>query len=85
MLGLISKMRQGCDTLRQQGWDAVRHSRNTMWPVVPEELEPQSRPFNLMSLVPSTLMLTESTGSRHNGENDSVQPSKPKLSNKVKE
>lgn len=56
-----------------------------MWPVVPEELEPQSRPFNLMSLVPSTLMLTESTGSRHNGENDSVQPSKPKLSNKVKE
>ena len=56
-----------------------------MWPVVPEELEPQSRPHNLMSLVPSTLMLTESTGSRHNGENDSVQPSKPKLSNKVKE
>uniref|UniRef100_A0A671XTE3 RPTOR independent companion of MTOR, complex 2b n=1 Tax=Sparus aurata TaxID=8175 RepID=A0A671XTE3_SPAAU len=76
VLGLISKTRQGCDTLRQQGWDAVRHSRNTMWPVVPEELEPQSRPFNLMSLVPSTLMLTESTGSRHNGENDSVQPSK---------
>ncbi|XP_036973511.1 rapamycin-insensitive companion of mTOR-like [Acanthopagrus latus] len=74
VLGLISKTRQGCDTLRQQGWDAVRHSRSTMWPVVPEELEPQSRPHNLMSLVPSTLMLTESTGSRHNGENDSVQP-----------
>lgn len=70
VLGLISKTRQGCDTLKQQGWDAVRHSRSMLWPIVPEELEPQPRPYNLLSSVPSTL--------RQDSESDSVQPSKPK-------
>ncbi len=79
MLGLISKTRQGCDTLKQQGWDAVRHNRSMLWPIVPEELEPQLKPYNLPS-VPG-----ESSGSGHNSESDSVQPSKIKLSNKVKE
>nr|XP_046231656.1 rapamycin-insensitive companion of mTOR-like isoform X2 [Scatophagus argus] len=69
VLGLISKTRQGCDTLKQQGWDAVRHSRSMLWPVVPEELETQPR----LSSVHSTLTLTESTGSRHTSESDSVQ------------
>ncbi|XP_010740551.2 rapamycin-insensitive companion of mTOR isoform X2 [Larimichthys crocea] len=67
VLGLISKTRQGCDTLKQQGWDAVRHSRSMLWPIVPEELEPQPRPYNLLSSVPSTL--------RQDSESDSVQPS----------
>ncbi|KAM7393403.1 hypothetical protein PAMA_008183 [Pampus argenteus] len=75
VLGLISKTRQGCDTLKQQGWDAVRHSRSTRWPVVPEEVEPQPKPYNLLSTVPSTLSLTESISSRHNSESDSAQPS----------
>ncbi|KAM9338346.1 rapamycin-insensitive companion of mTOR-like [Symphorus nematophorus] len=75
VLGLISKTRQGCDTLKQQGWDAVRHSHSMLWPVVPEELEQQLRPYNLLSSVPSTLRLTETTHSRHNSESDSVQPS----------
>ncbi|XP_028296806.1 rapamycin-insensitive companion of mTOR-like isoform X3 [Gouania willdenowi] len=39
VLGFISKTRQGCDTLKQHGWDAVRHSRSSLWPVVSEELE----------------------------------------------
>ncbi|XP_044188706.1 rapamycin-insensitive companion of mTOR-like [Thunnus albacares] len=75
VLGLISKTRQGCDTLKQQGWDAVRHSHSTWWPVVPEEVEPQPKPYNVLSSVPSTLSLTESISSRHNRESDSVQPS----------
>uniref|UniRef100_A0A8C4F1B2 Rapamycin-insensitive companion of mTOR n=1 Tax=Dicentrarchus labrax TaxID=13489 RepID=A0A8C4F1B2_DICLA len=75
VLGLISKTKQGCETLKQQGWDAVRHSRSMLWPIVPEELEPQPRPYNLLSSVPSTLRLIDSTGSRHNSESDSVQPS----------
>lgn len=82
VLGLISKTRQGCDMLKQQGWDAVRHNRSMLWPIVPEELEPQSRP-NLLSSVPSTLRLTGSTGLGHNSEGDSLQSSKPKLSYKV--
>ncbi|XP_041815761.1 rapamycin-insensitive companion of mTOR-like isoform X2 [Chelmon rostratus] len=75
VLGLISKTRQGCDTLKQQGWDAVRHNHSMLWPVVPEELDPQPRPSNPLSSVSSTLRLTESTGSRHNSESDSIQPS----------
>ncbi|KAG7235532.1 hypothetical protein INR49_002578 [Caranx melampygus] len=51
VLGLISKTRQGCDTLKQQGWDAVRHSRGSLWPVALEELEPQLKPYNLLSSV----------------------------------
>ncbi|XP_035524134.1 rapamycin-insensitive companion of mTOR-like [Morone saxatilis] len=75
VLGLISKTKQGCETLKQQGWDAVRHSRSMLWPIVPEELEPQPRPYSLLSSVPSTLRLIDSTGSRHNSESDSVQHS----------
>ncbi|XP_071770397.2 rapamycin-insensitive companion of mTOR-like [Centroberyx gerrardi] len=76
VLGLISKTRQGCDVLKQQGWDAVRHSRRSLWPVVPEEVEPQPKPHHLLSSLSSTLSLTsESTSSRHNSESDSVQPS----------
>ncbi|XP_070845214.1 rapamycin-insensitive companion of mTOR-like isoform X1 [Chaetodon trifascialis] len=75
VLGLISKTRQGCDTLKQQGWDAVRHSHSMLWPVVPEELDPQPRPSNLLSSAPSTLRLTEATDSRHNSKSDSIQPS----------
>ena len=41
MLGLISKTKQGCELLKQQGWDAVRHSRRQPWPVVPDEVEQQ--------------------------------------------
>ncbi|XP_053195319.1 rapamycin-insensitive companion of mTOR-like [Scomber japonicus] len=74
VLGLISKTKQGCDTLKQQGWDAVKHNRNMRWPVVPEEVEPQTKPYNLLPSAPSTLSLTESINSRHNSESDSVQP-----------
>ncbi|KAI3362444.1 hypothetical protein L3Q82_012250, partial [Scortum barcoo] len=69
VLGLISKTRQGCDMLKQHGWDAVRHSRSMLWPIVPEELEPQFKPCNLSS-IPG-----ESSGSSHNSESCSVQPS----------
>lgn len=51
VLGLISKTRLGCDTLKQQGWDAVRQSRGSLWPVALEELEPQLKPYNLLSSV----------------------------------
>ncbi|XP_022600146.1 rapamycin-insensitive companion of mTOR-like [Seriola dumerili] len=80
VLGLISKTRQGCDTLKQQGWDAVRHSRGTLWPVVLEELEPQSKPHNLLSSVPGVFRLNESTGSGLNNETTSLQPSESKPS-----
>lgn len=83
VLGLISKTKQGCDTLKQQGWDAVKHNRNMRWPVVPEEVEPQTKPYNLLPSAPSTLSLTESINSRHNSESDSVQPGKPNFSNEV--
>ncbi|XP_034152753.1 rapamycin-insensitive companion of mTOR isoform X2 [Esox lucius] len=76
VLGLISKTRQGCDSLKQHGWDSVRHSRRTLWPVVPDDVEPQPNPPSLLSSVPSTLSLaSDSTGSRHNSESESTQPS----------
>ncbi|MFT7797327.1 rapamycin-insensitive companion of mTOR isoform X1 [Arapaima gigas] len=74
VLGLISKTKQGCEVLKQHGWDAVRHSRRQLWPVVSDELERQL-PSELSS-VPSTLSLnSESTSSRHNSESESTQPS----------
>uniref|UniRef100_A0AAR2IRC7 RPTOR independent companion of MTOR, complex 2 a n=1 Tax=Pygocentrus nattereri TaxID=42514 RepID=A0AAR2IRC7_PYGNA len=79
VLGLISKTKQGCELLKLQGWDAVRHSRRQQWPVVPDEVEQQQQqlpPPTLLSSVPSTLSLnSESTSSRHNSESDSTQPS----------
>ncbi|XP_041667184.1 rapamycin-insensitive companion of mTOR-like isoform X2 [Cheilinus undulatus] len=50
ILGLLSRTRRGCDLLKQQGWDSVRHGRRTRWPVVPEELEPQSRTLSVCVL-----------------------------------
>lgn len=85
VLGLISKTKQGCDTLKQQGWDAVKHNRSMRWPVVSEEIEPQIKPYNLIASAPSTLSLTESVNSRHNSESDSVQPGKSNVSSEVKE
>ncbi|XP_062867230.1 rapamycin-insensitive companion of mTOR [Trichomycterus rosablanca] len=81
VLGLISKTKQGCELLKLQGWDAVRHSRRQQWPVVPDEVEQQQQqqppaPPTLLSSVPSTLSLnSESTSSRPNSESDSTQPS----------
>lgn len=73
VLGVISKTRQGCEVLKQYSWDAVRHSRRTLWPVTPEEVE--ALLTSELSSVPSTLSLnSESTGSRHNSESES-QPS----------
>nr|XP_020511696.1 rapamycin-insensitive companion of mTOR-like [Labrus bergylta] len=62
VLGLLSRTHQGCDSLKQQGWDSVRHSKRTLWPVVPEELEPQIR------LSAESRTITEST-------RNSAQPS----------
>ncbi|CAB1318322.1 unnamed protein product [Coregonus sp. 'balchen'] len=76
VLGLISKTRQGCDMLKQHGWDAVRHSHRTLWPVVPDDMEPHPNPPSLLSSVPSSLSLaSDSTSSMHNSESDSTQPS----------
>ncbi|TNN86471.1 Rapamycin-insensitive companion of mTOR [Liparis tanakae] len=70
VLGVISKTRQGCEVLKQYGWDSVRHSRRTLWPVTPEEVDAQLT-AELCS-VPSTLSLnSESTSSRHNSESES--------------
>uniref|UniRef100_A0A672YKG4 RPTOR independent companion of MTOR, complex 2 a n=1 Tax=Sphaeramia orbicularis TaxID=375764 RepID=A0A672YKG4_9TELE len=70
VLGVISKTRQGCEVLKQYGWDAVRHSRRTLWPVTPEEVDTQLT--SELSSVPSTLSLnSESTSSRHNSESES--------------
>ncbi|XP_033946620.1 rapamycin-insensitive companion of mTOR-like [Pseudochaenichthys georgianus] len=70
VLGVISKTRQGCEVLKQYGWDAVRHSRRTQWPVTPEEVDAQLT--SELSSVPSTLSLnSESTSSRHNSESES--------------
>ncbi|XP_061624634.1 rapamycin-insensitive companion of mTOR-like isoform X3 [Phyllopteryx taeniolatus] len=70
VLGVISKTRQGCEMLKQYGWDAVRHSRRTLWPVTPDEVETQLT--SELSSVPSTLSLnSESTSSRHNSESES--------------
>uniref|UniRef100_A0A4W4E272 Rapamycin-insensitive companion of mTOR domain-containing protein n=1 Tax=Electrophorus electricus TaxID=8005 RepID=A0A4W4E272_ELEEL len=72
VLGLISKTKQGCDLLKLQGWDAVRHSRRQQWPVVPDEVEQQQQ----LHQQQHTLSLnSESTSSRHNSESDSTQPS----------
>uniref|UniRef100_A0A673JGQ4 RPTOR independent companion of MTOR, complex 2 a n=1 Tax=Sinocyclocheilus rhinocerous TaxID=307959 RepID=A0A673JGQ4_9TELE len=71
VLGLISKTKQGCELLKLHGWDAVRHNRRQLWPVVPDE-----QPLIHLSSAPSTLSLnSESTSSRHNSESDSTQPS----------
>uniref|UniRef100_A0A3Q3PZG9 Rapamycin-insensitive companion of mTOR domain-containing protein n=1 Tax=Monopterus albus TaxID=43700 RepID=A0A3Q3PZG9_MONAL len=73
VLGVIAKTRQGCEVLKQYGWDAVRHSRRTLWPVTPDEVDTQLT--SELSSVPSTLSLnSESTSSRHNSESES-QPS----------
>uniref|UniRef100_A0A8D0CW57 RPTOR independent companion of MTOR complex 2 n=1 Tax=Sander lucioperca TaxID=283035 RepID=A0A8D0CW57_SANLU len=70
VLGVISKTRQGCELLKTFGWDAVRHSRRTLWPVTPEEVDTQLT--SELSSVPSTLSLnSESTSSRHNSESES--------------
>ncbi|KAG1943517.1 rapamycin-insensitive companion of mTOR isoform X2 [Pimephales promelas] len=86
VLGLISKTKQGCELLKLQGWDAVRHNRRQLWPVVPDDVEQhqnlqqqqqqQQQPLIHLSSAPSTLSLnSESTSSRHNSESDSTQPS----------
>ncbi|XP_034152350.1 rapamycin-insensitive companion of mTOR isoform X4 [Esox lucius] len=70
VIGVMAKTRQGCEVLKQYGWDAVRHSRRTLWPVTPEEVETQMT--SELSSVPSTLSLnSESTSSRHNSESES--------------
>ncbi|XP_043966808.1 rapamycin-insensitive companion of mTOR-like isoform X1 [Gambusia affinis] len=70
VLGVISKTKQGCEVLKQYGWDAVRHSRRTPWPVTPDDVDTQLT--SELSSVPSTLSLnSESTSSRHNSESES--------------
>ncbi|XP_060092039.1 rapamycin-insensitive companion of mTOR [Heteronotia binoei] len=73
VLGLIAKTKQGCDILKHQNWDAVRHSRRHPWPVVPDDME---QLCNELSSIPSTLSLnSESTSSRHNSESESAPSS----------
>ncbi|XP_040399238.1 rapamycin-insensitive companion of mTOR-like isoform X1 [Cygnus olor] len=73
VLGLIAKTKQGCDILKHHNWDAVRHSRRQPWPVVPDDMD---QLCNELSSIPSTLSLnSESTGSRHNSESESVPSS----------
>ncbi|XP_067885233.1 rapamycin-insensitive companion of mTOR isoform X1 [Heterodontus francisci] len=73
VLGLLAKTKQGCDILKQHGWDSVRHSRTQPWPVAPDDME---QLYNELSSVPSTLSLnSESTSSRHNSESESVPQS----------
>uniref|UniRef100_A0A2K5R057 RPTOR independent companion of MTOR complex 2 n=1 Tax=Cebus imitator TaxID=2715852 RepID=A0A2K5R057_CEBIM len=73
VLGLIAKTKQGCDILKCHNWDAVRHSRKHLWPVVPDDVE---QLCNELSSIPSTLSLnSESTSSRHNSESESVPSS----------
>ncbi|XP_078416580.1 rapamycin-insensitive companion of mTOR isoform X1 [Cetorhinus maximus] len=68
VLGLLAKTKQGCDILKQHGWDSVRHSRMQTWPVAPDDME---QLYNELSSVPSTLSLnSESTNSRHNSESE---------------
>ncbi|XP_067280565.1 rapamycin-insensitive companion of mTOR isoform X2 [Pseudorasbora parva] len=95
VLGLISKTKQGCELLKLQGWDAVRHNRRQLWPVVPDEVEQhqnlqqhqqqqQQQPLIHLSSAPSTLSLnSESTSSRHNSESESTQPSMYILDDKL--
>lgn len=74
VLGLIAKTKQGCDILKCHNWDAVRHSRKHLWPVVPDDVE---QLCNELSSIPSTLSLnSESTSSRHNSESESAPSSK---------
>ncbi|XP_041914644.1 rapamycin-insensitive companion of mTOR isoform X1 [Alosa sapidissima] len=79
VLGLVSKTKQGCELLKQQGWDAVRHSRRQPWPVVPDEVVEQQHqvhqhqqqqqqqhhllPTSLLSSGPSTLSLNSESTS----------------------
>ncbi|KAM9306697.1 rapamycin-insensitive companion of mTOR-like [Pholidichthys leucotaenia] len=79
VLGLISKTRQGCSALKQHGWDAVRHNRNTPWPVVQEELELQPKPYNLLSSIPTNIGVTEPSSPRLNG--DTTHPDMSVLDN----
>ncbi|KAL8203961.1 UNVERIFIED_CONTAM: hypothetical protein K2H54_065686 [Gekko kuhli] len=73
VLGLMAKTKQGCDILKHQNWDAVRHSRRHPWPVVPDDME---QLCNELSSIPSTLSLnSESTSSRHNSESESAPSS----------
>ncbi|ELW53469.1 Rapamycin-insensitive companion of mTOR [Tupaia chinensis] len=73
VLGLIAKTKQGCDILKCHNWDAVRHSRKHLWPVVPDDVE---QLCNELSSIPSTLSLnSESTSSRHNSESESAPSS----------
>ncbi|XP_018100001.1 rapamycin-insensitive companion of mTOR [Xenopus laevis] len=73
VLGLLSRTKQGCDILKQHNWDAVRHSRRHLWPVVPDDME---QLCNELSSIPSTLSLnSESTSSRHNSESEPALPS----------
>ncbi|EPY80940.1 hypothetical protein CB1_000775024 [Camelus ferus] len=73
VLGLIAKTKQGCDILKCHNWDAVRHSRKHLWPVVPDDIE---QLCNELSSIPSTLSLnSESTSSRHNSESESAPSS----------
>uniref|UniRef100_A0A665T2J1 RPTOR independent companion of MTOR, complex 2b n=1 Tax=Echeneis naucrates TaxID=173247 RepID=A0A665T2J1_ECHNA len=73
VLGLISKTRQGCNTLKQQGWDAVRHSRGKLWPVLMDELEPQAKSHSLLSSVPGMVRLNNSSSSER--ETTNLEPS----------
>ncbi|XP_026090678.1 rapamycin-insensitive companion of mTOR-like isoform X3 [Carassius auratus] len=84
VLGIISKTKQGCELLKLHGWDAVRHNRRELWPVVPDEVEQnqnlqqqkqQQQPLIHLSSAPSTLSLNSESSSRHNSECDSTQPS----------
>ncbi|GCC36213.1 hypothetical protein chiPu_0014705 [Chiloscyllium punctatum] len=73
VLGLLAKTKQGCDILKNHGWDSVRHSRLQPWPVAPDDME---QLYNELSSIPSTLSLnSESTSSRHNSESESVPQS----------
>ncbi|XP_062905684.1 rapamycin-insensitive companion of mTOR isoform X1 [Mobula hypostoma] len=73
VLGLLAKMKQGCDILKQHNWDSVRHSRRQPWPVAPDDTE---QLYSELSSIPSTLSLSsESTSSRHNSESEAVPQS----------
>ncbi|KAL4617283.1 rapamycin-insensitive companion of mTOR-like isoform X2 [Arapaima gigas] len=55
VLGLISSTKQGCNMLKQHGWDAVRHPRNQLWPLVLDEEDPQLSSELSMLLSPHNL------------------------------
>ncbi|KAK7895781.1 hypothetical protein WMY93_021106 [Mugilogobius chulae] len=66
VLGLMSRTKHGCEALKQEGWDSVRHSRSTLWPVVPEEFEAHLKPITLTS--------PESSSSMHSNDTESAHP-----------